>query len=47
MGREEFNVWGEQAAERRDLAIVLLQQADLEETRAQIIEAMRKDLNRL
>ena len=47
MSREEFNAWGEQAAERRDLAIVLLRQADSEEERAQIIEAMREDLNRL
>lgn len=47
MSRAEFNVWGEQAAERRDLAIVLLRQADSEEKRAQIIEAMREDLNRL
>ena len=47
MSRKEFNAWGEQAAERRDLAVVLLRQADSEEERAQIIEAMREDLNRL
>lgn len=47
MSREEFNAWGEQAAERRDLAIALLRQADSEEERAQIIETMREDLNRL
>lgn len=47
MSREEFNAWGEQAAERRDLANVLLREADSEETRAQIIETMRENLNRL
>ncbi len=38
---------GEQAAERRDVDIVLLRQADSEEGQAQIIEALREDLNRL
>ena len=47
MSREEFHAWGEQAAERRDLVIALLRQADSEEERAQTIEAMREDLNRL
>lgn len=47
MSREEFNAWGEWAAERRDLTIVLLRQVNTEEERAQVIEAMREDLNRL
>ncbi len=46
MSREEFNTWGEWAADRRDLTIVLLREANSEEERVQIIEAMREDLNR-
>lgn len=46
MSREEFNAWGEWAADRRDLTIVLLREAGSEEERVQIIEAMREDLNR-
>lgn len=47
MGREEFNAWVEHAAAQRDFTIELLKAAKSEEERAQIIEAMREDLNRL
>lgn len=46
MSREEFDTWGEQAAERRDLTIALWREAGSEEKRVQLIEAMREDLNR-
>lgn len=47
MSREDFNAWADQAAMRRDLAIVLMREANSEEERQQHIEALREDLNRL
>ena len=47
MSREEFNAWVEHAAAQRDFTIELLKVAKSEEERAQQIEALREDLNRL
>lgn len=47
MDREEFNAWVEHAAAQRDFTIELLKIAKSEEERAQHLEALREDLNRL
>ncbi|MCX4371808.1 MAG: DUF6076 domain-containing protein [Dysosmobacter sp.] len=47
MNREEFNAWVEHAAAQRDFTIELLKVAKSEEERAQHLEALREDLNRL
>ena len=47
MGREEFNAWVEHAAAQRDFTIGLLKIAKSEEERAQYLEMLREDLNRL
>ena len=47
MSREDFDAWADQAAVRRDLAIVLMREANSEEERQQHIEALREDLNQL
>ena len=47
MGREEFNAWVEHAAAQRDFTIELLKIAKSEEERAQHLETLREDLNRL
>ena len=47
MNREEFNAWVEHAAAQRDFSIELLKVAKSEEERAQHLETLREDLNRL
>jgi len=47
MAREDFDAWAKWAAQRRDLTVVLLREANSEEERAQHIEALREALNEL
>lgn len=47
LSREDFNAWVEQAAARRDFTIELLRVAKTDEEKAQRIEKLREELNRL
>lgn len=47
MSREEFNAWAEFAAERRDATLLLLEGARSAEEKAELIERLREELNRV
>ena len=46
MTREDFNVWVEHAAAKRDFTIELLKHDKSDAERAHRLETFRKDLNR-
>lgn len=47
LSRENFNAWVEQAAARRDFIIELLKVIKTDEGKAQRIEKLQEELNRL